>query len=593
MFAYYFNDNDILRINLKKEKDFFYYNAGEIFEPELKINEIYKKIMRNETSDFLGEYNYFFEDDENIYVLTDELGSIKWFYYKDKNKFFLSNNYWYIVNELRLGKKDIEISSFYESVLFYSPLNNKTFFKNLFVVPRGSILIFSKKNRKLTIKEVKSIVYKEKKISKTEWFEKIDNAFENMMNKIRSFNKDLYLALTISGGLDSRFSLFYLHNISKKFAYLLGLKKKLFEPLDYKSAKKLANFFNLKLLLINPFKNISMKEKLLIDIARNPIGPSNVLKVIDKRKSFNRKYQFNVLLTGSYGSLIGGRILNDDLINSNKDEILKKIFIYYSSYKSLKNLQNGHALKNFFRDKIKKILILFRIIENKKINVEKEIEIFLNDDFLIPQNERNKILNTFNKFFVNIKKRDNLTLIMNFHLFRHSIRGSFESLHGQVKSYSIYYPYIYELSKNWNLEYLKGRKLMEEFLLWKNPEVAKIQLQSIEPPINLKFSRLSKGLEIFFKLKSLGSFVINGLVINYNQWWKKKEVQKFYNEIKQLDSKLFDEIFNKQDIEQLYKYSRYDLIIEHILKLKYILIAIENQKYDQFLNLNILETEKY
>jgi len=589
MFYYKINGKEIDRFNLNNlNNKIYYYNAGEIFEPTLTIQEIYHKVKDKKINDFLGEYNYFFEDKDNIYIISDELGAIKWFYYKQDDVFVISNNLWYMAHELNLGIESINKDSFYESILFYFPLNNKTYFQDINVVPQGSLVVFSKKNKTLHVEKIKHIKYKEKNLSKEEWFYCIDNAFKKNMDNIQKFNSNLYLGISISGGLDSRFSLLYTKHIKNKIGFLLGIRGKIFKPLDLISAQKLSNYFKIKLKLVNPFKNIDIKTKFLIDISRNPIGPSNFLKAIDKHKSFSKEEEFNVLLTGSYGGLVGGRILNDDLINSNNEDLTFKMFYFYSEFTKLNEVKKGNAYFNFIKKSFYKLFLHLNLIDKKKIDFKKEIVDFLNDNFLIPISYKEKLFNKFDKLFN--KKLDNLSKIMTFHLYRHSIRGSFESLHGQVKAYSIYYPYIFELSKQWNVEYLKGRTLIEEFIIYKDKEISKIALQTFNLPKNINYNKYIKFL---LKIISFISFSLRGLVITYNKWWKRKDVQKFVKQIMKEDVKVFNEIFNEKDIEHMMKYKRYDLLLEQILKLKYILKVIENKNYNELLNLKISESSKY
>ncbi|WP_187647904.1 hypothetical protein [Nitrosophilus labii] len=593
MFVLQIEKENVKRINLKEKDSFYFYNAGEIFEPDIDIKEIYKRIKSENIKDFLGEFSYLFEDKENVYIINDELGSIKWFYFYDENSFLVSNNLWYLVKEKGLTTKDLDVLALYETLVMYFPLNNKTFFKRIKVVPKGSILVYSKKKRKFSIKTYKPIEYRisKKYNSKEELFNKIDKAFEKTTDKIFSKNNDPFIAVTISGGLDSRFPLFYLERFSKKIAYLIGINKKFLDALDFKSAKKIAKYFGLRLKLINPF-SIDFYKKAMIDISRNPIGPSNILKAIDKKRYFDENEKFNILITGAYGGMIGGRILNDELLSSKeRKELINKLFLFYSSISDLEQLETGKAQSIFIKKSLYKILSFFGL-SKIRANLHEKLDNFKKSNFLIPSEIRVKIIKEYEKFFENIAG-NNLTLIMNLHLSRHTIRGAFESLHGQVKSYSIYYPYIYELSKEWDKNFLKKRKIMEEFLLWKDKNIASIPLQTFELPLTFKNKPINKYYNFLYKIISLLNFIIRGLVINYNDWWKNKKVKTFVKKIQNYECKTFDEFFDSEDVKKVFNYGRYNLLVEQLLKIKLILIIIENQEYDKLLDIHIEESEKY
>jgi len=570
-----------------------YYIAGEVFEPNLSKEELYQFIKEGRASEFIGEYNILFEDEEDIYILADELGSIKWFYYFDGESFSISNNFWYLAKEFKLGVNDININSFYESILFYFPLNSKTFFKKIFVVPPGTIIIFSKSKKSLSVKKIKEVQYKvDSSIKKEDMFYNIDSAFNKLINKIIQHNKNIFLGLTISGGLDSRYPLFYTKRL-KKIAYLIGLSNMLLKPLDLITSQKLAKLFNINIKLTNPFKKHSLEEKMLIDISRNPIGPSNFLKAVNKNKAFNKNEQFNLLITGAYGGLIGGRVLNDELLNSNIKELKYKMFYYYSSLRILEELRKGNANFSFLRNSFNKLLYHFTILKKPSVNYNTVIKKFQEENFLIPIENKKYLIESFQNFFK--EDKDNLSNIMTFHLYRHSIRGAFESLHGQVKAYSIYYPYIYELSKTWKPEWLKSRALMEEFIFWKDKESSKIPLQNFDLPLNIKLDRkqVTYIKKILYKMKYFISFVLRGLVINYNRWWQRKSVQKYVNFVLNDKVESFDKIFNEKDIKRVFKYKRYNLILEHLIKLKVIIKIIENKDYDKLIKIDITESSKY
>jgi hypothetical protein len=580
MFSLLINNNKRIANNLKKRSGFNYYIAGEIFEPEKyeNIEELYKNINnKEELEKLIGEFCILLEDEENIHIINDEIGTIKWFYYCKDDIFMVSNDFWEIVKFIEPTVNDIDKEAIYESLFLYNTFDGKTFIKDIKKVEGGNLIHYDKKKRELKISIYKDIKYQENvNLTEEKIFEEIDKRFKRMVEKIRKFNNYPKIGLTISGGLDSRFPLPFFKKEEVSSTYLIGQKNNILSPYDYDNAKKMAKIFGFKFKMINPF-SIDIKEKILIDLLRNPVGASNIIKALNYDKVFNN--EFDILVTGAYGGLIGGRVLNKDLLEEKNVEILvEKLFLAYSSSNNM--IRSLRENKNKFLKRINKLSKYFlgKSFFEEKIDINE----FLNNDLLI--NKKNK-QNVYNKFFKFIKEqtknKDNLNTIMKFHLSVHTIRGAFESLHGQAKSYSIYHPYIYEFSKSWPAKFLSGRYIMEKYLFEKYPELAKIPLQDYRLPIYYRFKKLNLIVKFLLKVKYLLLFFSKKLAINYTTWWNRKDLQQYIKNTFNNKYKFFYKIFNEKDVKRIISNREYTQLADDLFKLKLFIDLIESKKYKE------------
>ena len=62
------------------------------------------------------------------------------------------------------------------------------------------------------------------------------------------------------------------------------------------------------------------------------------------------------------------------------------------------------------------------------------------------------------------KYSSNLDIFMHFHKIRHTNLGVYESLLGQINFYSIYIPFVWLNSLNWEFKYLENRNMLINIL---------------------------------------------------------------------------------------------------------------------------------
>ena len=588
--------NNTLKSNdFMVDKNIKYFIAGEIFEPEsLGIYDIYTTLKeKKELPTLSGEFNLCIEDDEKIYILTDTLATIKWYYTYSKNHFLVSNNFWFVLDKLGHGVEALNRNAIYESLIMGQSLDNETIINDINIVPPASILEYDKISKNITINTYTDIIYTmDDTLTKEDIFNGLDELFEKTVEKIQYFNKNkTNIAITISGGLDSRFPLPYFtkkktYNI---FGYLIGKKNSFIEPIDIQSAKNLSKIFNIKFKVIDPFTT-SIQKKVELDLLRKPEPSSDILKAVDKKEAFSEN--FDILITGSYGGMIGGRILNYNLLDvKDYKELAQKIFYEYSEWIQFGFLEKGYK-QAYFVNNLKRIRNFFTNSSAKNYD---HINDFLNFDFLIPAKKKQQVYQNLIYKIKNEKlqkQKNNLSIIMKIHLYRHSIRGSFESLHGQVKAYSIYHPYIFEFSKKWPVKFLQNRSLMEEFLYKKYKYLAEAPLQTFTLPLNYKFEKINVIKKIFKKIFTLSNYIIRRLAINYTTWWKNDNFQSFLKNTLEEET-YFYEIFKKEDIQKVFQDNQYSRLKENIFKTKLLIDYIEKKEYQHLLKSDFDETTKY
>jgi hypothetical protein len=226
------------------------------------------------------------------------------------------------------------------------------------------------------------------------------------------------------------------------------------------------------------------------------------------------------------------------------------------------------------------------------VNAVEIVNDFIESDYLFSSVGKLSVYNSLKKSVCKdrVEGKNNLSVIMNYHLYRHSIRGVFESMLGQVKAYSIYMPYIYIFSKTWPREYLSGRVIMEDFLYEKHIELSKIPLQSFKPTI---YNRVKGFTPLFQKISQVLGLGLRRLAIDYDTWWDNKELRKSVDETMNNDS-YFYSIFNKCDVLQILSGDKYTQLGENLYKYKLMVDAVSDGSYKEFVNTKRFEiNDKY
>ncbi len=574
---------------LRPDAGFCFFQAGDIFEPQITPDQLYISLKNGkDLSSLIGDFSFFFEDESDVYFVNDELGTIKWFYALTEDGLVVSPDFWAVASDLNIDESFIKKDTIYEIILLGVPLSNKTWVEGIFTVPRGSIVKYNKLNNSISIKKYLDINYTESfSGSKEDTFDRIDEALKKTVDALKCHNSSSEVFVSTSGGLDSRFPLPYLSSFENIKSFLIGKKSNFLEPFDFRNARKIVKKFGVDITMVSP-ESLDVDNKIYLDLSRNPIGQSNILKAVNSRDVLKDKEDV-VLVTGSHGGLIGGRVLNEDMLCSvSDDDLVKKIFFYYSIIKKIDYIKSidGNERKGFF---LRKIKTAFRLLNNKvklsslsDVDAVEMVDDFVESDYLFPAEGKKAVYSSLKKPVLKDREdgKNNLSVIMNYHLYRHSIRGVFESFLGQVKAYSIYMPYIYMFSKTWPREYLSGRVLMEEFLYERHVELSKIPLQSFKPTI---YNRMKGQAPFIKKIAQIFGLGVRRLAIDYDTWWDNKELRKSVDETINKDS-YFYSIFNKDDVLQILSGDKYTQLGENLYKYKLMVDAISDGSYKKLVN---------
>lgn len=222
-----------------------------------------------------------------LYLIRDIVG-VKPLYYKEKNgNIFFST----LINPLLIeDKKDLNLKAAnYFNNFGYNDLN-ETFYKNIFKVLPGELIIF--KNKKLTKKKFLNFNFSKNKSEKF-----LKEKVESIINK--QTVSDVPISISLSGGIDSNILLSNTHkNLS---TYTVSYKYNDNKSLDSIFAAKRAKEFNTNHHEINISDDDFMGSlELINDLLEEPIGNENMVGNYFLSKSVKEK----VMLVGDGGDEI-------------------------------------------------------------------------------------------------------------------------------------------------------------------------------------------------------------------------------------------------------------------------------------------------
>ncbi len=230
-----------------------------------------------------------------LYLIRDIVGIKPLYYLYDnlKKKFFFSS----LIKPLLLNLESKEINNL--SVLSYANFNRndfaETFFKKIFKVIPGELIIFDNKNKILNkehfLKYNFNYNYDQKSIKKN-----IENIFSNQ------FVSDVPVALSLSGGIDSNLIFSELIKSQNKFnCYSVFFSNSKKHSNDFLLASELCRSHNIDLtpVEVSPKDFINYSEK-IVNIVEEPVGNSNSIANYILSKNVNEK----VLLSGDGGDEI-------------------------------------------------------------------------------------------------------------------------------------------------------------------------------------------------------------------------------------------------------------------------------------------------
>ena len=412
------NRLSILDINKRSNQPFKYKNLVLSFNGEIYNFKDLKKELENKNYKFYTESDtevliklfYEFNLDafkkisgifsisiwdnltKTIYLIRDIIG-VKPLYYKEKNgNIFFSS----LINPLLIDDKKILNSDAlnYYSNFGYNDLP-ETFYKNIFKVLPGELIIF--KNKKIIKEKFLKFDFNKNNLSDQNIKEKIEEIIS------KQSISDVPVSLSLSGGIDSNI---LLSKIKKNLnSYTVAYEYKNNKNIDSICAKQRAKEFNIKHteVFINQDDFFNSLEN-IIDILEEPIGNENVVGNYFLSKNIKEKVLFvgdggDEIFTGynKYRSLYFISLLNKfnlfkflNFKSNNKN--INRIFMKNSNelHLSFSN-QNLLSQKNSskFYKKIKPDNIFYNhfSFENSKPSLENimlaDIDTWVQNDVLI------------------------------------------------------------------------------------------------------------------------------------------------------------------------------------------------------------------
>ena len=399
------------------------YN-GEIYNfKEIKKNLEDKGIKFNTTGDtevLLKGYEYYGEkifsqligmfsfailckSKNKIILARDRLGIKPLYYYFKDNQFIFSSE---IKSILKLKKKyELNLSAVSSYLSFRYPIGEKTFFKDIYEVPPGNFMIFSK--NQIKTKEywsLKKFFQRKKKIN----FKKSKLELERSLKKSLDYRliSDVPVGAFLSGGLDSSILASMMaksKSMSKKInTYTAGIKN---HPNEFKYSMKVSKMYSLKLNKIEVNESqYAKKIKELIRFKDAPLGVPNEILIHEMSKQMKKKISVVISgegadeLFGGYGRIFIG---DEDYKKLNKKNInyklKKKLSNKYKNLKFKNNFQHFMYNYSYFSNELKN-----KIFKNKlKTNfIENELNRSLKKNF--PISKKIKYFDAMTYFFIKV-----------------------------------------------------------------------------------------------------------------------------------------------------------------------------------------------
>lgn len=564
----HYNGNDVY-----VDDDNILLLKGNLLYPSMKLSDILDKIKKSEIKsliDLEGDFviTYYNKKEKLMYIINDKLALEPLYYYIDDRNVVLSTNFWDIVEFCDFDINDIDVQALKEMVLFLKPLSNRTFFKKINFFPAASIGIIDLENMEMTIEEYWDFRFNyECDLTIEEASERLDAAINHaVQGMIKSNPESVTYGVGVSGGLDTRIIPHYLlkNNVKKLKSFIIGKEKprRHFLSRDHKNAHDITEYYGIEH-HISEYDTEDYKKKIFHDVKSHPLRASNILKVIVKNLP-----DFDILVTGGYGTVVGGHIISKELDELSDNELVDTIVSTLSRI----NPSPKRTVRSIIAS------IVNNIIHPPSINKRTLKRNYIKG--IITEDELNIVKKKLCNYIMKEKNKGktNSDVFMKYHLLLSSKYGAFEGLSGTKKSYSIYFPYTLEEVVNWHPDFVIGRKVLEYVICQKIPAMAKIPGQNKHITIYDKFSQTNQLKLFYLRLMSYLTYYVRGSGLRYDVWIKKKSFKDFALDVLMQDNYLFNKIF---DVEYLLDNldNIHELVFENIIKTKYFLDVIALKEY--------------
>ena len=560
--------------------DHYLIYKGELVHPSSTLKFILNNNIEKEGFKFLKELKgdfviaYYNAQKNYIQIFNDKLGLEPLYYYikkGDNPELILSTDFWRMIDLVDPTEEDFNVQAIKEIILFLKPLFWRTIIKGVYFFPAATLGKFN--IRTFNYESVEYWDFKfspDNDISLDEAVEDLDHAINTAVREIVNLNgvSKVY-GVGISGGLDTRIIPSYLfqNGVEQVVSFIIGKRKphKIFLSRDHKNAQEIAKYYGIDHHECD-YDLESFEDKIALDVRAHPLRSSNILKVLTKTIP-----NFDVLITGGYGTIVGGHLLFKGMNALTTDEEVDTIAATLSRINA-RDVGDKSILSKFFKKM--RVLIFNELSTGRKTLRRREIKGIISED------EFRVALTKIKDYVVHEKNKgkSNYDIFMKYHLLLSSKYGAFEGLSGTRKNYSIYFPYTLEEVSNWKPEYVIGRKVFEYLIYKKLPELTKIPGQNSELPIYCKYEESNILIKKYRQIMSFLIFFIRGNGLNYDQWIRTRKFQKFSLDILRKNNVFFNNIFQVNEIIDNMD-SMNELVYENIIKIKYILDLILSKKY--------------
>ena len=287
------------------------YNHQQVFQEMEKLIHQNLNVLEKINSYILfldGDFNFYIfnKKKRKLFVVSDSLGRLPFYYYKSNDQFIGGRELKFVVS--MSNSVELEKNALIDYLLFMIPANQLTLNKNVFKLPPASILEYNENG--LTISAYKTWNYEIKKNKKHKYKTVVsdltDLFLEGLKNRANCFQNKNFI-ISLSGGLDSRTiagGLKKLGQNAKCYSFLTPDKSNLG---DFTLSKQIAKYLDLEWNGCN-LPEIDIKRIQRLIFLKDAQNYAAVANLIDFFEYIQSQEENPIYFTGD-----GGRIFKYEL----------------------------------------------------------------------------------------------------------------------------------------------------------------------------------------------------------------------------------------------------------------------------------------
>lgn len=470
---------------------------------------------------------------KKVFFKNDFLGHRPLYFKLEESELIVSDNFWSVFQKTKSSIIDDET---FDQLTYFTRIapSYKTFVKDLFSLPAGSIASIDLISNSIDIKNTFAMIQKENNdLSLDDVVDELHLGIAKVFEKIAEQTNTIWYGN--SGGLDSRIIPAYAKKYGiKSKGYLICNKYKNFNSLirfksqSYHSALNIAKFYGDDLIVSN-YDQGNLYDSILRDIYVNPTGQANYHKNVNFRDYLDR-----FIVNG--GSSF--TMTNDTSEWKNNSFINNPIESVVNSSLSRHSKDGSNEIRNHLPAYLEK--------------VSEEI------GGIVPDND---YFSTIRTIYQKIKNQ-------------RSAMGAFESMSFAGDFQYIYHPFVSAKSLNWPISYFYNRKIQNVFFKKYHPGISRIPDQGSNrfengflSPLLRKFDRRFRGTGLDYEIWVNSIFSIKNLNLLDDKFKHKEIVINFDGLINRHGnynrSQHFLDLLKMEILQKILKQSRTD-IFDHI-----------------------------